>query len=301
MVITLSKGASFRPHYAMLGMKDWQNKWLAYIHDPYPFHLYPKPYRYRQIGYIQKEAFFKRMSEKAKWFAFPSKLLMEWMAYDFPKMLSKGVVIPHQISAEKQEIVFVSEYIDENKFTLVHAGALMSARQPFGLIKGFLKFLETTNEAKSDAELLFIGSSDYTQEMLSNVSNNVPQIRFKLSKIPYIDALQIQKRASVNIIIESNFYVSPFLPGKFPHCVVANKPILHLGPYQSEVRSLLGNDYPYWCENEDSENIYSKISALYSEWKKFRELSLINHYNLMKYLDKSYLSKQIDMLLEMHE
>src|SRR5690606_2093415 len=37
MVMTLSKGASFRPHYALLKVPEFHNVWMAYIHDPYPF------------------------------------------------------------------------------------------------------------------------------------------------------------------------------------------------------------------------------------------------------------------------
>ncbi|PAM96836.1 UDP-glycosyltransferase, partial [Flavobacterium sp. IR1] len=35
IVLTLSKGASFRPHYALLYAPIFHNKLLTYIHDPY--------------------------------------------------------------------------------------------------------------------------------------------------------------------------------------------------------------------------------------------------------------------------
>ena len=38
LILTLSKGASFRPHHALLGLPALHPKWMAYIHDPYPFH-----------------------------------------------------------------------------------------------------------------------------------------------------------------------------------------------------------------------------------------------------------------------
>ena len=40
-VLTLSKAASFRPHAALLKLPSWHDKWLAYVHDPYPMHFYP--------------------------------------------------------------------------------------------------------------------------------------------------------------------------------------------------------------------------------------------------------------------
>ena len=96
LVLTLSKGGSFRPHYAVLKLPQMHNKWVAYVHDPYPFHFYPRPYTWVESNYKQKEIFFTKVSEKAKYSAFPSQLLLEWMGSFYPNFLKTGVVIPHQ-------------------------------------------------------------------------------------------------------------------------------------------------------------------------------------------------------------
>jgi len=75
LIITLSKGASFRPHHAMLSLPELNGKWLAYVHDPYPFHYYPRPYNWVEKGYKYKENFFRQVSEKAAYSAFPSLML----------------------------------------------------------------------------------------------------------------------------------------------------------------------------------------------------------------------------------
>ena len=69
LIITISKGASFRPHYALLKLPKFHDKWLAYVHDPYPFHCYPAPYDWFEPGYKIKEAFFRGVSEKSKFSA----------------------------------------------------------------------------------------------------------------------------------------------------------------------------------------------------------------------------------------
>ena len=79
LVLTLSKGASFRPHYSVLKTPRFHDKWMAYVHDPYPFHFYPRPYTWVETSYKQNEEFFNKVSEKAKYSAFPSQLLLEWM------------------------------------------------------------------------------------------------------------------------------------------------------------------------------------------------------------------------------
>src|SRR5690606_17701551 len=72
IVLTLSKGGSFRPHHALLRMPGWHKKWVAYIHDPYPMHLYPRPYAWMEPGYKHKYNFVKAMTLKAAHLAFPS-------------------------------------------------------------------------------------------------------------------------------------------------------------------------------------------------------------------------------------
>ena len=39
LVFTLSKGASYRTHTALLKLPQWHAKWLAYIHDPFGFKI----------------------------------------------------------------------------------------------------------------------------------------------------------------------------------------------------------------------------------------------------------------------
>src|SRR5690606_14290435 len=80
LILTLSKGGSFRPHHALLLMPSWHKKWVAYIHDPYPMHLYPRPFNWVEPGYYKKWKFVKDVSAKAAFSAFPSRLLLEWMA-----------------------------------------------------------------------------------------------------------------------------------------------------------------------------------------------------------------------------
>jgi hypothetical protein len=77
----------------------------------------------------------------------------------------------------------------------------------------------------------------------------------------------MQQKAAVNIVLEAKGPLSPFLPGKVPHCVAANKPILLLGPYYSETRRIFGKDYPHWSEIDDTDSIQKLLINLYKDWK----------------------------------
>ena len=292
LIITLSKGASFRPHYAMLSLPSKHNNWLAYIHDPYPFHFYPRPYNWVEFGYQFKEEFFRQVSEKAKRSAFPSQLLKEWMGSYFPNFLATGVIIPHQnLEVDANLNIELPAYIDPNYFNLLHAGNLMKQRSPIGLIEGYKLFLTQYPEAKDCSKLLLLGNADYYKNYLQNQLNNT--IYWSQGNVPFFEVDIVQKNVSVNIILESKSEISPFLPGKFPHCVAANKPILLLGPHYSETKRLLGDGYPYLSEVDDVECIAEMIGTLYTNWLE-NPKQLLDRPDLEDYLGIEYLKAQIE-------
>ncbi|CAA9203680.1 hypothetical protein FLA105534_04860 [Flavobacterium bizetiae] len=290
-VLTLSKGASFRPHYAVLKLPELHNKWIAYVHDPYPFHYYPRPYNWVEPGYDKKEFFFRELSEKAKYSAFPSKLLKEWMGSYFLNFSKTGIVIPHQNSKHEIQNSIDLCYFDHSKFSLLHAGNLMKERPPEGLIKGFRKFLERNPKAKNESKLILIGNAEEHLEILEEYIKNTPEMYFYNGNRPFEEVFYLQKNVSVNIILESKSEISPFLPAKFPHCIEANKIILSLAPYYSEVRRLLGSNYEFWSEVDDVEKIAVLIERLYYLWQENPISLSLNRRDLEYYVSEAYLKK----------
>lgn len=293
LILTLSQAASFRPHHALLQIPQWHSKWMAYVHDPYPFHCYPKPYDWYQDGYKQKEHFFYQVSDKATYSAFPSLLLKEWMGQFFPTFMHTGIVIPHQVYRTHLTTELPS-FFRKDSFTLLHAGNLLSPRNPTGLLKGFDIFLNNHKEVLNDAQLMLIGGHDYYKQFLQTFASN-PSIVIA-SQLDYNTSILLQQQTSVNIILEAKSTISPFLPGKFPHCVQADRPILLLAPPKSETRRLLGDDYPFWAEIDDSEKIAELINKLYLKWKHEPKEFRLNRPDLVSYCDVEELKHTLNSL-----
>lgn len=296
LVLTLSKGASFRPHYAMLKLPKWHHKWVAYIHDPYPFHYYPTPYAWVESGYKFKDEFFIAVSKKAKYSAFPSQLLKEWMGSYFPDFLRTGVIIPHQNTKHVSDIKAFPSFFDNSNFNILHAGNLLAQRSPEGLIQGFKLFLLHNPQACKDSRLFLLGNAISHKKILEEYKNNTPELYFYGDNIAFDVVYHLQQNVSINVILEAKSEISPFLPAKFPHCVEANKIILSLAPYYSETRRLLGNGYEYWAEVDDVEKIAHLIGKLYQLWKENPDHLLLNRKDLEEYLSVSYLKKVINDL-----
>jgi len=282
-VLTLSKGASFRPHHALLNSSKWHHKWLGYVHDPFPFHCYPKPYDWYMPGYKHKEEFFKGVAQKAKTIIFPSLSLQHWMEGFYPTMKGKGVVIPHQMDEMSHPLSALPPYFLKNGFTLLHAGNLMKQRSPVALVEGFRLFLQKHKLAAGESQLLLVGPASYHQVFLDSARQQLPQLYVSKGYVHYEEVRVLQTHAAVNVIMESDAEASPFLPGKFPHCVQANAPILLLSPKNSESSRLLGEDYPFQIENKNPEEIARVIEKLYNLWKSNTTEFKLNRKDLEAY------------------
>lgn len=300
-VLTLSKAASFRPHYVINKMPELHNKWLAYIHDPYPFSCYPKPYNYNEPGYKIKEQFFKDVTLNAKHTVFPSLLLKEWMGSFFDNCNRTGLIIPHQNSELDFVGIKVPEYFDSSKFNLLHAGGLLNARNPEWLLKGLNLFFLKFPMCRNDVRLIFIGKTTGFSNMLRDFKKDNPELIVVDRMVSFNEVYCLQMQASVNIILEAKSDISPFLPGKFPHCVAANKKIISLSPLHSEVRRLLGHKYPYASEIDDANKISNIIEDLYFLWKENPDNLLLNRQDLDYYLSEKYLTEVINKLDVLNE
>ena len=294
LVLTLSKGASFRPHHALLNIPAWHSKWIAYIHDPYPFASYPRPYDYVEPGHQKKRTFFLEVAAKARLAAYPSKLLAHWMESYYSPLKGKRVIIPHQLNTDETDSADLPGYFQKDSFSIVHAGALMKARNPIGLVHAFKKFLNETPDARNESQLLFLGEKSIYSEEFREVNKEMEQLYCSDTYIPFSTVLAIQKKASVNVILEAKGPISPFLPGKFPHCVKTGKPILLLGPYYSECRRLLGSDYQYWAEIDEIDKIAEHIKDLYSRWKNDSARLELRRPDLDHYLSVDFLKISLE-------
>ena len=296
IVLTLSKGASYRTHDVLLELPEWHTKWLAYIHDPYPFHWYPKPYDWQQPGSVQKETFIKEVAQKAKWLGYPSQCLRDWMGTFDANFKTKGIVLPHQAS----EAVFVEkvfpEFFDPDHFNVLHAGNLLKQRDPFPLIQAWNLFLAQHPGAQAHAKLLLIGPGAYHEPELSKIGNETASIYRFSGSMDYEQVRLLEQQSTVNIVLEAAAEVSPFLPAKFPNLVQANRPVLHLGPKHSEVRQLLGENYPFVAEADDVIGICKLFVRLYDLWKETGAARYPFSKNLNEYFNSIYLKEVLTQL-----
>lgn len=296
LVLTLSQGERFVPHHAVLNAPCIHEKWLAYIHDPYPMACYPLNYAFTGPGTEQKKRFMQDVFHHASVLSFPSLLLSQWMGKFYEFESNKVEIIPHQNSQSLclNSLIAENKFFNQEKFNLLHAGSLLDQRNPIPLIEGFLEFMNDNLEFRDQCQLFFIGpiSPTFSQKINDLKSNNVKFFSSKKFDLTF----NLQKKASVNIIIEANNEdISPFLPAKFSQCIAANKPILYLGPRNSEVIRLLGLEYKFSAQVDDVKKIKAVIGELFNDWKRKKEFGF--NQELINYLGSEHLKKIIESII----
>jgi hypothetical protein len=297
LIITLSKGASYRTHGALLKLPEWHGKWLAYVHDPYPFHWYPPPYKWFEAGYKQKERFFVTVAEKAEWLGYPSQLLADWMGQFRNSFKEKSVILPHQILDYKTNSENLPDYFKTGKFTVLHAGNLLGQRDPFPLLAAWQVFIQQNPGAVQDAQLLLLGPAAHHEPELSKFCAPLTNVYKSDGYVNHREVKAMEHAASVNIVLEAVSEVSPFLPAKFPGLVRANRKILHLGPKNSESRRLLGENHHFAAEADNVEKIAELLGELFNIWKENPEQLKLNRTDLEAYFSPETLGQHIEKLL----
>jgi hypothetical protein len=294
MIWTLSKGNSYRPHKAVLSLPLWYSKWYAYVHDPYPQQLYPRPYNFVPYGFKQKRNFFRDITVSAKRIVFPSQLLKDWMLSYYVDLEGKSLIIPHQLLSQNECNTRLPDYFNLNKFNVLHGGNLLDLRDPKPVVEAFSLFLQQNASAKENASLIFLGKKSKFTAYLQKKTGDIPQIYTSQDYVPFEEVFAMQQNASVNVILEARSEISPFLPGKFVHCVEANAPIILIGPYYSESKRLLGPTYPYSFEFDDIEEITKSFHTLYAQWNENKKSLKLNLPDLENYLSHNYLEEVLE-------
>lgn len=246
-ILVLGSGSEFSPHIA-LSQLDINIPWIANFHDPFPWHVYPEPYRKKRnlIGF-HLEVKTKKIIEKAWKVSFPSLYLMEHMSRFYPEIAKKYIIIPH-IGTNLDDLPAIDSdndlNLDLSKINIVHAGSLLGPRNPKFLIEAIIDLQQNGLIDPEKVNFTFIGkiARELTDTCKKLKMNNV---LFFNGRVSYKRSIEIINQSDALLVIEAISDFSPFLPGKVADIAFAGKPIIALSPNRSEVKRILGSNFPY--------------------------------------------------------
>lgn len=127
----------------------------------------------------------------------------------------------------------------DTKFTISHIGSLLSKRNPHILWKALNEILQENEQFKSDFELQLIGkvSSEIIDTIKEFQLDNYLNV---LGYVSHTEALKYQRSSQVLLLIEiDSFETIGIIPGKLFEYMAAERPILAIGPKESDVEKII--------------------------------------------------------------
>lgn len=262
----------------LIGMelkKITKTPWLADFRDPWT-----------SIGYQKKLNLSKKSQRKHEKLETRVLQTADHIIVTSPtteKQFEVITDIPITVITNGFDTAIVEEVVLDTKFTLSHIGSLLTERNPETLWIILSELIHENDSFASDFQLQLAGvvSDEVVKSIesycLSNYLKNIGYVSHK-------QALKIQKISQVLLVLEIDSIVTrAIIPGKIFEYLAAQRPILALGPRDSDIQSIIsqtgtGAYFDYSKEEEIKETLLSWYHK-YKEEKLVLEATDINQYS----------------------
>lgn len=257
----ITSGPPHSLHLIGLQLKKELNiKWFADFRDPWTTIGYHKALKLSSSAEKKHKDLEKEVLTTADTIIVTSKTTKT----EFEALTSKPIeVITNGYDVEK----VTKQPLDE-KFTLAHIGSFLSERNPRILWKALKELTKENPDFRKDFQLKLIGA--VSQEVLDTISEfRLNDFVLNLGYVSHQEAVEHQRKSQILLLIEidSNDTKS-IIPGKLFEYMVSERPIIALGPEDSDFAEII-----------TSTN--TGVFFLYDEKERLKEL-LLNYYNLYK-------------------
>jgi len=137
---------------------------------------------------------------------------------------------------DKEEVV-VNQL--DKKFTLSHIGSLLSKRNPEVLWKVLQDLKQEDQDFANQFQLNLVGSVG--EEILQSIAKfNLTNSLNNIGYLTHIEAIEYQKKSQLLLLIEIDSEdTKAIIPGKIFEYMVANRPIIAIGPKGADVASII--------------------------------------------------------------
>ena len=174
----------------------------------------------------------------------------------------------------------------DSKFSIAHIGSLLSKRNPEVLWKVLSELVQEQADFTNDFQLTFVGS--VSENVLNSIKkNNLSDYVNNVGYISHLESVKYQKKSQSLLLIEIDSEDTKcIIPGKLFEYIVSGRPILAMGPKDSDVEKIIketntGNYFNY----DDYESLKKIILEYY---KAFQNKTLQTHpVGLQKYHRKA--------------
>lgn len=264
-------------------------KWIADFRDPWTTIGYHKELKLTKIAKQKHIDLERKVLQTADQIIVTSKVTKE----EFQEKTEQPIaVITNGYDVEKTEIITL-----DKKFTLAHIGSLLAKRNPEVLWKVLKELITENADFAKHFQLKLVGA--VSENVLKSVAfYGLSENLHKAGYVSHNEAIKIQKKSQLLLLIEIDSEETKcIIPGKLFEYMVSKRPIVALGPKDSDVEKIIietntGNYFNY----SDYENLKSVILT---HFKAFQENALQSHaIGLQKY-SRRELTRELAALMDL--
>ncbi|MDG2432439.1 glycosyltransferase family 4 protein [Flavobacterium sp.] len=256
----ITSGPPHSLHLIGLGLKNKLDlKWFADFRDPWTTIGYHKSLRLSAYAAKKHKKLEHQVLNTADAIIVTSKTTKT----EFQALTTKPItVITNGFDTE-----IVPTQVKDTKFSLAHIGSFLSNRNPVILWESLAELIEEIPSFKRDLELKLIGA--VSQEVLDAISART--LATYLNTMGYVShsvAIAEQRKSQVLLLIEIDSEdTKSIIPGKLFEYMVSNRPIIAIGPKNSDFESIIKDtNTGVFFEYNQKEKLKQTITHYYNQY-----------------------------------
>ena len=284
----ITSGPPHSLHLIGLELKQKMNlKWLADFRDPWTTIGYHKSLRLSQYAAKKHKQLESQVLNSADTIIVTSKTTKT----EFQALTSRPIeVITNGFDVEK-----VDKQTLDTKFSLAHIGSFLSERNPKILWECLVELCNEIPEFKSHLEIKLIGAISH--EVLETIEQfGLNSYLNNLGYVSHAEAVAHQRKSQVLLLIEINSEeTKSILPGKLFEYMVSDRPILAIGPKDSDFAEIITNtNTGVFFDYSEKAKLKQTIHEYYNQ---FLEAKLQSHaVGLQQYSRKNLTQQLVELL-----
>lgn len=284
----VTSGPPHSLHLIGLELKRKLNvKWFADFRDPWTTIGYHKSLRLSSFAAKKHQQLESKVLNSADTIIVTSKTTKK----EFEVLTTKPIaVITNGYDVEK-----VEKQALDIKFSLAHIGSFLSARNPKILWESLIELIAEIPDFKVHLEIKLIGA--VSQEVLDSIAGfGLNSFLNNLGYVSHEEAIAHQRKSQVLLLIEiDSEETRSIIPGKLFEYMVSNRPIIAIGPKDSDFAEIITQTNTGVFFNYSEKERLKKL--ILDSYNQFLEGKLQSHgVGLQKYSRKNLTHELVALL-----